>query len=308
MSRVVNNIEFMDSSDFLLLASCYSPVAINTVKNKQTLGNIHRHDFHEMTVVLDGSCRYDYQGKTYQLSPGDTYITPAGEIHHYHDQQNLSLMNFIWYPDRLPINQDKLYAIPGYRTFFNLEPKSRSVFNFEHRLILLPENIYTMQMYYHRIEKELQSKSDGYELNVGLIFTELLVAVSRFYNEKQFHKDKGDNELQKLDKVLNFLNENFKYQITREKAAKVFGSSESTFSRSFKRIMSESFFSYLLNLRLNHARNMLLNSDKSLSDISAACGFCDSNYLCYRFRKKFGESPYQYRLLNKESGESQEFY
>ena len=299
MSTFVNNIEIMDQTDFFQLATCHSPVAINIVKNKQTLGNVHCHDFQEMSIVLDGSCLYDYQGKTYSLSPGDTYITPAGEIHHYREQQNLALMNFIWYPERLPVSQDKLYSIPGYRTFFNLEPKSRSVFNFEHRLVLLPEHTSAMQMYYHRIEKELQKKSDGFDLNIGLIFTELLITVSRLYHEKQLFKDKGNNELQKLDKVLNFLNNNFMYDISRSKVAKIFGSSESTFSRSFKRIMSESFFSYLLNLRLQHARNMLLNSDKSMSDISRECGFCDSNYLCYRFRKKFGESPYQFRLKNK---------
>jgi len=299
MSTFVNNIEVMDQSDFFQLANCYSPVAINIVKNKQTLGNVHRHDFQEMSIVLDGSCLYDYQGKTYLLSPGDTYITPAGEVHHYHEQHNLALMNFIWYPERLPISQDKLYSIPGYRTFFNLEPKSRSVFNFEHRLVLLPEHTYAMQMFYHRIEKELQNKSDGFDLNIGLIFTELLITVSRLYHEKQLFKDNGNNELHKLDKVLNFLNNNFMYDVSRNKVAKIFGSSESTFSRSFKRIMSESFFSYLLNLRLQHARTMLLNSDKSMSDISSECGFCDSNYLCYRFRKKFGESPYQFRLKNK---------
>jgi AraC-like DNA-binding protein len=299
MSTMVNNIEHMDYSDFFLLAGCDSPVAVNMVKNKQTLGHLHHHDFHEMTVVIDGSCSYEYQGMTYSLSPGDTYITPAGELHHYYNQQNLVLMNFIWYPDKLPISQDKLYNIVGYRTFFNLEPQSRSIFNFKHRLVLPPEQIYTMQMYYHRIKNELQNQSNGFNLNIGLIFTELLITVSRFYHEKQKHKDENNNELQKLDKVLTFLNTNFMHEISRAKAAKIFGSSESTFSRSFKRIMSESFFNYLLNLRLQHARNMLLNSDKSMSDISSECGFCDSNYFCYRFRKKFEVSPYQFRLKNK---------
>ena len=301
MSKFINNIEHMDYSDFFLLANCDAPAAVNMVKNKQTLGNIHQHDFHEMTVVLDGSGLYEYQGVTYSLSPGDTYITPAGMLHHYRNQQNLSLMNFVWYSEKLPICQDQLYDIPGYRTFFTLEPQSRSVFNFKHRLKLPPEHIYTMQMYYHRIKNELTNKSNGFSLNIGLIFTELLIEVSRFYHEKGHHKDEINNELQKLDKVLTFLNTNFMHEISRAKAAKIFGSSESTFSRSFKRIMSESFFNYLLNLRLQHARNMLLNSDKSMSDISSECGFCDSNYFCYRFRKKFEVSPYQFRLKNKNT-------
>ena len=297
VSAVIDSIEIMDASDLSYIASGNSPVAVNQLRNKDTLGHRHRHDFHELTVVLDGSGSYEYQGKTYSINSGDTFITLPGELHHYSDQQNLSLMNFIWYPEQLPVAPEKLAEIPGYKAFFNLEPQSRAVYKFEHRLVLSPEQIYTMQTYFRRIDKELSHRTGGTLICVGLIFTELLITVSRFYNERQNGKS-VNNELQKLDDVLNFIHANIASPVSRAQAAKIFGSSESTFLRSFKRVMSESFSDYLLNLRLYHARNMLVNSDKKLSEISAECGFCDSNYLCYRFRKKFGESPHQFRMKN----------
>ena len=88
---------------------------------------LHHHDFYELTVVLDGIGTYEYQGKTYLINAGDTFITLPGELHHYSDQQNLALMNFIWYPEQLPVSPEKLTSIPGYRTFFSLEPQSRSL-------------------------------------------------------------------------------------------------------------------------------------------------------------------------------------
>ena len=252
------------------------------------------------SVVLrcDGVGTYEYQGRTYSINSGDTFITLPGELHHYCDQHNLALMNFIWYPEQLPLSPAKLTDIPGYRTFFSLEPQSRSLFKFEHRLSLSPEQIYTLQTYFRRIETELQHRSDGTLTYVGLIFAELLITVSRFYNEKQKNSKSVNNELQKLDEVLNFLHTNISNPVTRAQAAKIFGSSESTFLRIFKRIMLESFSDYLLNLRLQHARNMLLTSNKTLSEISMECGFCDSNYLCFRFRKKFNQSPHQFRIKN----------
>ena len=298
MSAVIDSIEVMDASDLYMIASGTSPGAVNLVKNQKTLGYRHHHDFYELTVVLDGIGTYEYQGKTYLINAGDTFITLPGELHHYSDQQNLALMNFIWYPEQLPVSPEKLTSIPGYRTFFSLEPQSRSLFKFEHRLSLSPEQIYALQTYFRRIETELHHRSDGTPTYVGLIFAELLIAVSRFYNEKQKISKSVNNELQKLDEVLNFIHNNIAHPVTRGQAAKIFGSSESTFLRSFKRIMQESFSDYLLNLRLQHARNMLLTSNKTLSEISMECGFCDSNYLCFRFRKKFGQSPHQFRLKN----------
>ncbi len=298
MSAVIDSIEVMDASDLYMIASGTSPGAVNLVKNQKTLGYRHHHDFYELTVVLDGIGTYEYQGKTYLINAGDTFITLPGELHHYSDQQNLALMNFIWYPEQLPVSPEKLTSIPGYRTFFSLEPQSRSLFKFEHRLSLSPEQIYALQTYFRRIETELHHRSDGTPTYVGLIFAELLIAVSRFYNEKQKISKSVNNELQKLDEVLNFIHNNIAHPVTRGQAAKIFGSSESTFLRSFKRIMQESFSDYLLNSRLQHARNMLLTSNKTLSEISMECGFCDSNYLCFRFRKKFGQSPHQFRLKN----------
>ena len=298
MAYIDESVETMDAVSLYYLASGKSPGAVNLVKKDLTLGSRHRHDFHELTVVLDGTGNYEYQGCTYSINPGDIFITLPGEIHYYSNQRNLSLMNFVWYPEELPILPEKLNDVPGYRTFFKLEPQSRNVFKFSHCMVLSPEQLSTMQIFYRRIEKELSQRSESTPIYVGFLFAELLITVSRFYNEKQKSTKSVNNELQKLDDVLNFLNANIAAPVTRAQAAKVYGSSESTFLRIFKRIMQESYSDYLINLRLQRARNMLLNSNKTLSEISAGCGFCDSNYLCFRFRKKFGESPHQFRMKN----------
>ena len=301
MSRIIDGVEHFDRNDFSLMAGCQSPVAVNHVRDQQTLGAAHYHDFYELATVLDGSGRYEYQGVVYDLNPGDTFIIQPGTRHHYLEQRKLSLINFIWYPEELPVSPETLNQIPGYREFFDLEPQSRSIFRFEYHLVLMPEQTAAMQLFYRRIENELKERANGYFLTSGLIFTELLITVSRFYNDSKKHFDKNGNDLQKIGEVLAFIDANYMHRISRSKAAKIYGSSETTFSRSFKRIMTESFFDYLLNLRLRHAREMLCQSDASISRIAQECGFCDSNYLCYRFRMKFGIPPHQYRISGQKN-------
>ena len=63
--------------------------------------------------------------------------------------------------------------------------------------------------------------------------------------------------------------------------------------------MGETFGGHLMKIRLRHARELLLSTDKSLTEIAQECGFCDSNYLCLVFRKKYGLPPHQYRLQRR---------
>ena len=302
MGRIIDNIEYMNESDFYLIAQSDAPVAVNHVKNYSTLGPLHCHNFYELTIILGGSCKYNFLGTTHTLTEGDTFITPPGEKHCYHDQKNLSMINFIWYQDNLPIPQSVFINIPGYRTFFELKLQSRSVQNFKHRLKLSPPQTSTLRFFYTRIEEVLSARNSGFQLQAGLIFSELLITISNFYHERMQKETFLNDELQKIEKVLHFLDEHFAEPISRQQVAKIHCSSGSTFSRNFKKIMHESFSEYLLNLRLQHVKELLLKSDKSISEIAEACGFCDSNYLCYRFRERYGIPPHKFRLVECDFG------
>ena len=52
---------------------------------------------------------------------------------------------------------------------------------------------------------------------------------------------------------------------------------------------------FLLNVRLNKAKEMLLHTKKSVGDVSEACGFSSANYFGLIFKQKEGLSPANYR-------------
>ncbi|MBQ4110970.1 MAG: helix-turn-helix transcriptional regulator [Clostridia bacterium] len=52
---------------------------------------------------------------------------------------------------------------------------------------------------------------------------------------------------------------------------------------------------YLNNIRLKEAKNLLLNSNKSVSEIAFSVGFSDEKYFMRLFRKKESITPTQYR-------------
>lgn len=99
----------------------------------------------------------------------------------------------------------------------------------------------------------------------------------------------------RLRKVLSYLEGNLTEEINISFLAAMCGQSRAHFSREFHRALGLPPHRYLLNLRLEKARDALLRETSSVVDIAYACGFHDSSHLFHAFTKRYGVSPVAYR-------------
>ncbi|KSB88621.1 hypothetical protein AS593_16830 [Caulobacter vibrioides] len=74
--------------------------------------------------------------------------------------------------------------------------------------------------------------------------------------------------------------------------------SVSHFSRAFAASYGMAPRDHILNLRLEQARSMMLDSAEPLGRIAIACGFSDQAHLSNRFRRAFDISPNAWRRQN----------
>ena len=70
--------------------------------------------------------------------------------------------------------------------------------------------------------------------------------------------------------------------------------STSKFHHVFKQHTVLTPIEYINNTRINRAKEMLSDTNLSISDIAERAGFSDQNYFCRIFKKKTGISPKQY--------------
>lgn len=98
--------------------------------------------------------------------------------------------------------------------------------------------------------------------------------------------------------ILQFLNE-YHASITLADLSKQFNRSKSHISHLFKRESGTTLRAYCNNLKLEDAKNLLVNTDMSVTQIAYDTGFNDQSYFISLFRKKFGISPLQYRKQNR---------
>ena len=68
---------------------------------------------------------------------------------------------------------------------------------------------------------------------------------------------------------------------------------------TFKSITGETINHYINNLRIENSKKLIIETNKSIADISKICGFNDAKYFCKVFGKYTKETPSNYRKKYK---------
>lgn len=98
-----------------------------------------------------------------------------------------------------------------------------------------------------------------------------------------------------IAKAVAFIEKNYQRDITLEDMVAVSGLSKYHFTRLFSKVMRITPIRYLTKIRIQHALDLLQQSDRSIEDISRAVGYTSSNYFSKVFKNLLGESPSVYR-------------
>lgn len=92
-----------------------------------------------------------------------------------------------------------------------------------------------------------------------------------------------------------FLMEHISEDLSVARITKELGISRSKLYQVCDMYLDKSIAAYILELRIKHAKKLLLETDLSISELAVQCGFNDYNYFCRVFKKETGISAGKYR-------------
>lgn len=105
-----------------------------------------------------------------------------------------------------------------------------------------------------------------------------------------------------IDKMIKYINKNYKKKITLNRLAKESGYNSSYVSQLFKSNLGINFYDYLTRIRLREATRELSQSENKILEIALENGFPDIKAFNSAFKDNFGKSPTEYRKqLNSEN-------
>lgn len=106
----------------------------------------------------------------------------------------------------------------------------------------------------------------------------------------------------KLTTVIHMMEENIEEPISPSELARQVGMSTRQLERLFRRYLNRSPKRYYMGLRLQRARNLLLQTDMTVINVALACGFTSPSHFSKCYRNHYGRTPYRERGVAAAEG------
>jgi AraC-like DNA-binding protein len=223
---------------------------------------------------------------SYEVAEGDIIFIKKGAnlTHQFFDDEFCAIFMFI--PDDF---------IKGFlnKNAGLLDPSQRDLSAQDAVLPVHPNEL--LNRYYHSIRSYLSLSEKPNEQLLILKFEELLLSL---FSGKE-HTDLTDyfislcqNQQYHMSRVME---ENFAYNLKIENYALLCHMSLSTFKKTFKQHYNTTPAAWLLQRKLDLARNKVMTSDLSINQISFESGFEDTSHFIRVFKQKYNLTPLQYR-------------
>jgi len=154
---------------------------------------------------------------------------------------------------------------------------------------LFIENAAVFASAIQRIVEEYSTRRLLYREAAGSMLKELLVRLHRYSLIPDVHSSEAVN------KAIAHINVHYAEPLSNRTLSDVSGYHINHLNRLFLRQTGTTAHQYLLNIRIEAAKKLLLNTDLPLSDIAEQTGFNSSAHFSSYFRKTCGASPSEYR-------------
>ncbi len=147
-------------------------------------------------------------------------------------------------------------------------------------------------------KREMNHKVD--ELLKADTFFELKIKMKQFLmqlgKEMSSYKSRPENSgKDMLVRCKEYLDSHYMDEIGLDQVAEKYYFNPSYFSTLFKSTFDKTFSEYLIELRMDKAKQLLLESGKKVKEIAMEVGYRDANYFVRSFKKYYGITPEECR-------------
>lgn len=97
------------------------------------------------------------------------------------------------------------------------------------------------------------------------------------------------------DVIKDYIDRNYKKDISAKDVAGILGYSDVYFSKVFKQLFDDNFINYLTKIRIDRAKVLLKDVSFNIKEVGKSVGYADSNYFTKVFKRSIGMSPSEYR-------------
>lgn len=245
----------------------------------------HWHRSVELDYMVHAKTRLYHDGRECVVEDGYLFVVNSGDIHsvaaetlEYLDAISI-IISYDFLKDIYPDMDKIIFDVPQ-----------------DHEMTReIKKVMYDLWKLYHDGPDELI-----YLKSNETIFHVLYILFRYFRMERRLLATaKTEKYIQRFKKITEYINENYRENLTLDMVASNYGLSREYLSRSFKKYMGSTFKEYLDSVRVSNAYKELMNTDLSVLEVALNNGFNDSRTFIRAFKAVYHETPHKYRALKR---------
>jgi AraC-like DNA-binding protein len=261
------------SDNHLLLNAC----GIDRI-NDRARGSLRQHgriDYHILYIAA-GTCHVKFEGDADfrpVVAGSIIFFRPHERQEYFFRSGSKSVSYYIHFTGRdceMILSNLGIYGI----TVFNMGKSTAFEDTFEKMML------------------EFSLKKSGHEYYCAALLLQLLTIISRKHELSKIHIDRESEK--RINHALEIMYKSISDDLSVDELAKECCLSSGHFSHLFKDVVGVSPHSYMIFLRMEKARDLLLNTRLPIREVGDAVGCPDQNYFSRLFKEQFGQSPSQY--------------
>lgn len=257
-----------------------------TKQSSHAMPEMHYHDFYEIYIQDDMTRDHIVSNKYYKLNPHDVMLLKPNVLH-----QSIGLNShtrtIVYFTDTL------------LRQYFTTETiqKFLSVFRYNY-ISLSTENYFWAANIIREMKKEDYTNPDN---TIFIRLAELFIILLKNTKEYPPHIEsssvintqKANSET--ISPLISYVHENFLSLKNIDEIASTFYITPSHLCRTFKKLTGYTVIQYINILKIQRACQLLLDTDKSITDIALDCSYNSTMYFCKTFKLFLNVTPSEYR-------------
>ena len=251
---------------------------------------VHWHDEFEIIYVRSGFLTVSISGESYIGKTGEAFVVSPGNLHLMGSQTG----TVDYYTFLFPLK----YI--SFRTDDMLDEKLLEPLNSGH-LMICPRVKDTAKELCEQLIEIYEAKKDESESKITTQVRTKIILLQFILEmwKKGFvieNDTSGRNTVEK--EMVSYIQQNFTGKISLREFGEQFHLSEKYISRYFKEHFHITLSQYVTYLRLEHAKQLLQDTDIPVTDVAMQSGYQNVSYFIRSFQKAYAVSPLKYRKNN----------
>lgn len=249
-----------------------------------------------LIYIIGGKGELIINGVSHQLTANTLFYCPGATTYTIEPQNplNLYVLNFDLTQNFSHITTSLSMKFDSTKTQESLEPVTIDDSNVLNSYLVLKTPLEFKHLIKDIID-EFASQEMFFRENCSSMLKSILIRLHRM------NVDIPGTSSDTINALITYINNNFKREIKNGELAEIAKYHEYYLNRLFIRRMGISMHRYILLLRLNESKRLLLNTNLSISTIASQIGFNSTTHFSTYFKKEIGLSPFKYRSSFKNN-------